>query len=132
MKILVATNFSQGLYASDFCFTLEAELVFVGEVCDVGLQELVCVEQLCGCSRVFVGFASGSATTTALVVDLPISFYEYVDFLRLGLLRWGYEGSFAESLAFCLVDLANVWEVGSVLGRDFWVFLLRAQVFEEI
>jgi hypothetical protein len=63
VKVLVATQHTQGSQPDDYCFTLEGELVTPLAV--------ACSNPSCGCRRGFPGLASSRATTTALVVDLP-------------------------------------------------------------
>jgi hypothetical protein len=64
MKVLVATNRTQGTQPGDYAGTVEGELVTALAVeCDS--------PRTCGCGRGFPGLASSRATTTALVVDLP-------------------------------------------------------------
>jgi hypothetical protein len=63
MLVLIATNELQGTALGDYAWTVEGELVTpLGPECSmVG----------CGCTRGFPGLASGTATTTAMVVERP-------------------------------------------------------------
>lgn len=65
MKILVATNDTQGQRDNDFCHAVEGELlVFPPMECD-GEP----VDGECGCHRAMAGLASHRATTTIKVED---------------------------------------------------------------
>jgi hypothetical protein len=70
MKVLVATNHTQGQRSDDFCDTLEGELV--------RLPVLVCDCPSCGCERAVEGLASHKATTTFAIakrIDLDAAGY---------------------------------------------------------
>jgi hypothetical protein len=65
MRVLVATDKTQGRVDGDYCWTVEGELV-------LGKPLLECASpDRCGCGRGFPGLASCRATTTAMVVDRP-------------------------------------------------------------
>jgi hypothetical protein len=64
MKVLVATEETQGRRPNDFCFTEEGELVLFGSECS---RETI--DGPCGCRRSLVGVRSGMATTTVRVVE---------------------------------------------------------------
>lgn len=63
MKVLVATNETQGVFDGDYSWTVDGELVYI--------QAISCSNPSCGCTRGFAGMASSRATTTAMVVDRP-------------------------------------------------------------
>lgn len=63
MRVIVATEASQGEKPGDYCHTLEGELV--------ALPWMDCPEAACGCGRGFRGLSSHRATTTARVVNRP-------------------------------------------------------------
>lgn len=63
MKVLVATQETQGTNDGDYCWTVDGELVYI--------QGLTCANPKCGCDRGFAGMSSSRATTTAMVVDRP-------------------------------------------------------------
>lgn len=64
MLVLIATNELQGVANDDYSWTVEGELVTpIATECASG--------ERCGCNRGFPGLASGSATTTAMIVDRP-------------------------------------------------------------
>ena len=66
MKVLVATNHSQGSEDTDFCETIENELVIIpGDCLD---EDCVCER---GCDPSFLGLASGQRTTTTKIVNRP-------------------------------------------------------------
>ncbi len=64
MKILVATEESQGHRANDFCWADEGEIVTFGSEC---ADESV--DGPCGCRRALRGVRTRKATTTFLVVE---------------------------------------------------------------
>ena len=64
MKVLVATNETQGQRHDDYSWTVEGELV-------TPLAVECASPDRCGCARGFPGLGSSLATTTAMVVELP-------------------------------------------------------------
>lgn len=75
MKLLTATNQSQGQRVSDFTWCVEGELVMPGIIiCDRDEREGA--DGGCGCGRSWTGLNSGKSTTTALVKDLAGFTYE--------------------------------------------------------
>jgi hypothetical protein len=64
MRVLVATNETQGSQPGDYAWTVEGELV-------TAVAVECCTPRTCGCGRGFPGLASSRATTTAMVVDRP-------------------------------------------------------------
>jgi hypothetical protein len=68
MKVLVATMNTQGKRRNDFGYASPGELVRFGSECDGEA-----VDGKCGCRRALVGMDSGKATTTFIVVDIPIT-----------------------------------------------------------
>src|SRR4051794_14535794 len=70
MKLLTATAERQGEREGDFCFAVEGELVFLGDVCATDQNGPL---GGCGCGRAFSGLHSQRATTTALVRDLSLT-----------------------------------------------------------
>ena len=121
MKVLVATNQSQGVETGDFCFTLDGELVLSG-------PSLECDQPVrCGCGRGFPGLGSCRATTTAMVVDRPeIDRALLADVIRDSLDRQGWLGPFDPDEVDELVDdeielierITAAFPVGAVLRRD--------------
>lgn len=66
MKILVATEETQGHRQNDFCWAEEGEIVTFGSEC---ADETV--DGSCGCRRALRGVRSRKATTTFVVVERP-------------------------------------------------------------
>ncbi len=64
MKVLVATEETQGQRKTDFCWTEEGELVCFGSECT---DETIDGE--CGCRRSLCGVRTGKGTTTFRVVE---------------------------------------------------------------
>lgn len=64
MKVLVATNETQGQRHDDYSWTVEGELV-------TALAAECSSPDRCGCGRGFSGLGSSRATTTAMVVERP-------------------------------------------------------------
>jgi hypothetical protein len=63
MKVLTATNQTQGWRDNDFCWTVEGELVFFSPIeCSHGS-----IDDGCGCRRSMAGLVSQRATTTIKV-----------------------------------------------------------------
>ena len=64
MRVLVATNATQGQRDNDYCWTVEGELV--------RLPMDVCANPKCGCAWGFAGLTSSRATSTARVGELDL------------------------------------------------------------
>lgn len=114
MKVFVATARGQGARASDFCWTVEGELVMVLFQCDRDGDE---IDGCCGCRRALAGLSSSRATTTFAVADLPLAWDDYVTAISDSLKRGGWLGLDSDSMARELVDAAADFPVGEVLER---------------
>ncbi len=118
MHILVATRETQGAMPDDFFWAVDGELV--------RLPFDECARPGCGCSWSFSGLASSRATTTALVVDSPLTVEEYRIGVRDGLVRQRFLDPgvpeaelFAREEADELLALVAVLAPGTVVGyRD--------------
>ena len=119
MKVLVATNESQGELLGDYSWTVEGELV-------TPVTVECCATKKCGCGRGFPGLASSRATTTAMVVDRPeLDREELWDVLYDSLERQGWLKHLDDDEIDELVDehlqcieivCAN-YPVGTIVGR---------------
>lgn len=119
MLVLVATRQSQGDVPGDYCWTVEGELVTpVVAECASGHR--------CGCRRGFPGLASAKATTTAMVVDLPLSEIDLREAIFDSLDRGGWFELIPIEEAGDLVDehvelieaVCRRFGAGAVVGRD--------------
>jgi hypothetical protein len=120
MRVLVATNTTQGEHTGDYCWTVEGELVTpVVMPCSSPTQ--------CGCGRGFPGLASSRATTTALVADRPDLEREEVALaFRESLARGGWLYGLTHDEVDEVVDdhlhdvtlICEAFPVGSVVRRD--------------
>jgi hypothetical protein len=132
MKVLVATNQSQGAESGDYCWALEGELVLSG-------PSLECDDpDRCGCARGFPGLASCRASTTAVVVDRPeIDRTMLVDVIRDSLERQdlliGLDpedvGELVDDEVELIERITTAFPVGTVVGRagtDVWERVRRA------
>ncbi|WP_395110376.1 hypothetical protein [Actinomadura sp. SCN-SB] len=126
MKLLTATNVSQGYRDNDFALCVEGELVHIGEVCarDKGNPD-----GGCGCGRSFAGLNSHLATTTAMVREIPgFTDDDYVLALRSSLEQQGCDASFAEHEAALLRILVRDWPVGVIVERRLDEIVVRQVV----
>lgn len=115
MKLMVATEQTQGNRKNDFCWVPEDEIVtFGGLECD-GEE----VDGSCGCKRSLVGIASSKSTTTMKIVDLELTMNELVDMIKKSLSRSGWHSlvSKADMLAAELVEMAEPFKVGDIVER---------------
>jgi hypothetical protein len=67
VRLLVATARTNGRVPGDVDGCLDGELVLIDEPCDADRDRPE--DDGCGCVRAFTGLGTGSATTTALVVE---------------------------------------------------------------
>lgn len=122
MLVLVATKETQIGHldqSPDYSFTVDGELVTpVVAACDT--------PEHCGCDRGFPGFASGQATTTALVVDLAhISEADLRDVIDGALERDGWfdlvnddeRHELVDEHLECISAVCAAFPPGTVLGR---------------
>jgi len=114
MKVLVATNDTQGQRDNDFSYCIEGELVTVGLVCAADEQD---PDGGCGCGRAFAGLNSHKATTTAKVKDVELSEDDYIEALRSSLEQQGWPTEDVTELATWLVQLVSTWPIGAVIER---------------
>lgn len=70
MKVLVATNRTQGDMAGDYTYCVPGELLWITMVCGRDLRD---PDGGCGCGRGFGGLTSHRATTTAEVADVDMT-----------------------------------------------------------
>lgn len=124
MKVLVATNQTQGRRASDFCFTTAGEPVCFAFQCD---RDRVSANSDggCGCGRSLVGLDSHKATTTCMVTEHPgMTLDNYKTLLKASHQDMGWyivgdkKSGMAEALdedAEQLLDIARRFPVGAVL-----------------
>jgi hypothetical protein len=83
VRLLVATARTNGKVEGDFDQCVEGELVLVEEPCEADRDDPD--GPGCGCTRSFVGLGSRATTTTALVVDSPLSESDVREAVRGGL-----------------------------------------------
>ncbi|CAN5605831.1 hypothetical protein BH24ACT5_BH24ACT5_07320 [soil metagenome] len=120
MKVLVATNRTQGAVTGDYCWTVEGELVLGGPMLEC------CDADECGCARGFPGLASSRATTTAIIEDRPdLDRRLLATAIRESLDRQGWLAGLGPDLIDeCLADevalieeIAGAFAAGTVIGR---------------
>lgn len=116
MKVLVATDQTQGERVGDFNHSIEGELVTVAVMCRDDRVDPA--RGLCGCGRSFSGLNSHGATTTAMVTDFAISYAEYVVALQSSLAAQGWPIDDVEELAEVLTEVADSMYEGTVVGRS--------------
>lgn len=99
MRILVATHQTNGTVPGDYDHCVEGELVYMQEPCAADLRD---PDGACGCGRGFAGTNSHHATTTAMVVDSPLTRVDVDEALRSSLQAGGWLDP-----AFCTPELAR-------------------------
>jgi hypothetical protein len=114
MKVLVATNRTQGLRKNDYDHCIEGELVWITLVCAADAAD---PDGACGCGRGFGGLNSHRATSTARVADLAFTRAEYREAIRSSLAAQGWPPSYAAEIADDLLALAASWPVDAVVER---------------
>lgn len=115
MKLLTATDVTQGYRDNDFDWCVEGELVHIGVVCERDRDD---PDGGCGCGRAFAGLNSHRATTTAMIRELPgFTQEDYVEAIRSSLQQQGYDSSHAEHEAAELWCLVRGWPAGTIVER---------------
>jgi hypothetical protein len=119
MKVLVATDLTQGTRASDVMHCVDGELVFMVDACVYGRRQPY---GACDCGITFRGMTSGGVATTAVVREMPgLSIDAYVDcleathrFMREHGCTCGFD---AFGAAWTLLAHAGSLPVGTVVER---------------
>ncbi|MFG1999757.1 hypothetical protein ACGFNU_11485 [Spirillospora sp. NPDC048911] len=126
MKLLTATNATQGHRHNDFDWCVEGELVHIGVICG---RDQADPDGGCGCGRAFAGLNSHRATTTAMIREIPgFSDDDYVLAIRSSLEQQGYDSSYAEHEAAELRILVRDWPVGAIVERRLDEIVVREVV----
>ncbi|MCV2396407.1 hypothetical protein OEB99_19015 [Actinotalea sp. M2MS4P-6] len=123
MKVLVATETTQGARADDYSWATPGELVMFGLICATDLRG---VGRGCGCGRGFAGLHSERATTTAEVVEWGSSLDDLALAFRDSLQRGGWlESATAEeaddavhSAVMEVLLVADRYPAGTVIGTN--------------
>lgn len=124
MNVLAATARTQGERLGDYHWCIEGELVRIGEVCARDQDD---PDGGCGCGRGFGGLNSHRATTTAVVVDSPLTRDEYAEAIRSSLQQQGWDpcDCCARQEADDLIAMVTGWPVGAVVERRIDVLSIR-------
>ena len=101
MRILVATSLTNGDIPGDYNHCVDGELVYMQEPC-ASASDIRDPDGPCGCGRGFAGTNSHHATSTAMVVDSPLSAGEVDEAVRSSLEAGGWLDP-----TFCTPDLAR-------------------------
>lgn len=122
MRVLVATQETQGQRKNDFHWAKTGELVRFGMDCD-GES----VDGGCGCRRSLCGTESGKATTTFEVQEQQLSDEEFRQRIETSLRSSGWIGqawskpdedrSMIDDEVASLLEIANHFPVGTILER---------------
>jgi hypothetical protein len=130
MKVLMATQATQGARARDFTDCISGELVWMLDPCPASRRN---PNGPCGCGRSFTGMSSDGSTTTAVVCEIAdFSRADYEKALSASFDAKGwcpccYNRTVAEYVDD-LVAMAGPWPPGAVIGRRLDVLSLRAQL----
>jgi len=117
MRVLIASTATQGEQPDDFFHAVEGELVCLANVCAECVADPATG---CGCTRSFIGLASGRTTTTAEVAELDMTLREYFALIEESLRRRGYHGDVGNLAGRLLENLMAVilrYPPGTVAGR---------------
>lgn len=124
MRVLVATEETQGDRADDYTWATPGELVMFGVICATDLRG---TGRGCGCGRAFAGLHSDRATTTAQVAEWPSTLDDLVLAFRDSLARSGWldfggthedvDGVVLEAVMEVLL-VADRFPAGTVIGTD--------------
>jgi hypothetical protein len=126
VKLLTATNTTQGFRDNDFDWCVEGELVHIGLVC---ASDQADPDGGCGCGRAFAGLNSHRATTTAMIREIPgFTEEDYVEAIRSSLEQQGYDPAGAEHEAAMLLLLVRDWPVGAIVERRLTTIAVREVV----
>jgi hypothetical protein len=130
MKLLRATTQSQTTAPGDFTFVPDGELVFLGSVCDTDLIKGNAGPGSCGCARSFTGLLSQKGTTSALIVDDPMTLPDLAQAIHQHLIAGGWGSvpelkQMAHDLADEVVEVCTPLASGTIVGRTFDDLVVR-------
>lgn len=121
MRVLVATEETQGRRANDFCHVSEGELVMDGgsECSREG------IDGRCGCRRSFIGMACHKATTTAKVIEVVFDEawleamvqHSLEDSGWLGIVGEDEDAELVQGTVGSILHVAAAFDVGTVVER---------------
>jgi hypothetical protein len=114
MRVLVATETTQGVREDDFSWTTPGELVMFGAIC---ADDLRATGRACGCGRAFAGLHSERATTTAEVVESGTTLDDVVLAFRDSLQQGGWIDATSDPHDAHELVLTSVMEVLLVADR---------------
>jgi hypothetical protein len=123
MELLTATRQGQGERPGDFCFTIDGELVLVGDTCATDEAD---PDGGCGCGRAFSGMSSRRATTTAVVREVDLSYEDLELAVESYYTAAGYSAELLGADEFAVlvhdsvdeaVKFGGCWPVGSLVRR---------------
>jgi hypothetical protein len=123
MKILVATQLTQGTKRGDYHHCIDGESVWMQEPCATDRLD---PDGRCGCGRGFAGAASHRATTTAQVVESDLTRDDVIFAFKTSLPDGGWPMEWAEDVADDNLDLAARLPAGTVIERRLDTFCVRA------
>jgi hypothetical protein len=123
LKVLVSTTQTQGKVEGDFCHVPDGELV--------GRYGVVCHAERadgrggCGCGRSFGGFMTLKATTSAMVVERPMTRQLWRSLALALNERAGYADAYGPELTEIVLDEMMIFDldalvdipIGTILGR---------------
>ncbi len=121
MRVLVATEETQGDREDDYAWATPGELVMFGVICASDLRG---TGRGCGCGRAFAGLHSQRATTTAQVAEWPGNLDDLVLAFRDSLTRGGWldhgtPEDAEETVRLSVMEallVADRYPVGTVIG----------------
>ena len=112
MKVLVATEETQGQRRNDFCHVPEGELVFPGPLHTKGT-----VDDACGCLRSLTGVACSKGTTTVRVVEREMTEADLAAKFREAVKRggWTLDDAVVAKMAHRMAHIMENFRAGAVL-----------------
>lgn len=126
MKVLVATEKTQGKRRNDFCFVPEGEIVVFGAIQCTGES----IDGKCGCKRSMTGLECGKATTTMQVVEREITPAQLKEMVVRHMEKGGYGSGdnvreFADETVNTLTEILENFPLNSILEKRGRKFNLR-------
>ena len=124
MKVLVATDKTQGEVTGDYTYCVPGEMLWITMVCDT---DRLYPERGCGCGRGFGGLVSHRATTTAEVAERDFSEDDLRLAIRTSLTDQGWlsadlsplqAAAFVEEVAEDVRAIAEPLPVGFIVRRN--------------
>lgn len=119
MKLLIATNLTQGKRTNDFNHADDGEILIYPKTCNHGSKS---PDSPCGCNRCMIGIITHKCTTTMQVAEVNITQEKFANDYVGAMQDAGFHNALTEEaiemnklLAYDLIERIERFNIGDVL-----------------